>query len=391
MISYFLIATLVALATHLLVDRRLIAASKLATATTRVARIALAVNVLLLPAALVLTLRGHAAWARWSVPLARVAFLDEAFVVLLVVAVLARELVVAALYVARRLRHRRVHETDLDRRQALLVLHATGLAAAGAAVGVTAFAHASALELPGVRRVALRIAQLPKGLQGVRIAQISDLHVGPTIRGETVAAIVANVNALEPDLVVITGDLVDGFVEQLAAQVAPLADLRAPLGCFFVTGNHEYFYRADDWLDHLGGLGITVLVNEHRVVERGGARLLVAGVCDESGGEHFAGHDPDLAAALAGAPGVDARVLLAHRPDCASRAAALDFDVQLSGHLHGGQFFPLTSIVRATHPHVAGCYQVGEMHLYVSRGAGYWGPSIRLDAPQEIALLELVS
>jgi predicted MPP superfamily phosphohydrolase len=286
---------------------------------------------------------------------------------------------------------RRGRETDLDRRHALLVLRATGLAAAGAAVGVTAFAHVSALELPDVRRIALRIAQLPKGLQGVRIAQISDLHVGPTLRRETVAAIVAQVNALEPDLVFITGDLVDGFVEQLAAQVAPLADLRAPLGRFFVTGNHEYFYRADEWLDHLGTRGITVLVNEHRVVERDGARLLVAGVCDESGGDHLAGHEHDLAAALSGAPNVDARVLLAHRPDCASRASALGFDVQLSGHLHGGQFFPLTAIVRATQPHVAGHYQVEGMHLYVSRGAGYWGPSIRLGAPQEIALIELVS
>ncbi len=317
MVSYFLIATLVALATHLLFERRLLAASRLSARAARAARIVLAANVLLLPGALVLTLRGHAAWAPWCVPLARVAFLDEAFVVLLVVAVMARELVVATLCIARRVHRRRAPETDLDRRHALLVLRATGLAAAGAAVGVTAFAHASTLRLPDVRRFALRIAQLPKGLHGVRIAQISDLHVGPTLRGETVAAIVAQVNALEPDLLFITGDLVDGFVEQLAAQVAPLADLRAPLGRFFVTGNHEYFYRADEWIDHLGTLGITVLANEHRVVERDGARLLVAGVCDESGGEHLAGHDHDLAAALTGAPDVDARVLLAHRPDCA--------------------------------------------------------------------------
>jgi predicted MPP superfamily phosphohydrolase len=391
MIAYFVIATLVALGTHFLFERRLVAASRLSARATRVSRIALATNVLVLPGALVLTLRGRAEWASWCVPLARVAFLDEAFVLLLVVAVLGRELVVAIVSIVRRIRHRRAREIDLDRRQALLVLRATGLAAAGAAVGVTAFAHASAIQLPEVRRIELVIARLPEGLQGLRIAQISDLHTGPTLRGETVAAIVAQVNALEPDLVFITGDLVDGFVQQLASQVAPLGDLRAPLGRFFVTGNHEYFYRADEWVDHLGKLGITVLVNDHRVVERRGARLLVAGVCDESGGDHLAGHEHDLAASLEGAPSVDARVLLAHRPDCAARAAALGFDVQLSGHLHGGQFFPLTEIVRATQAYFAGPYQVGGMHLYVSRGAGYWGPSIRLGAPQEIALIELVS
>jgi len=391
MLSYFLIATLVAVATHLLFERRLVAASGLSRRATRAARAVLVANVLLLPGALVLTLRGHAAWAPWCVPLARVAFLDEAFVLLLVVAVLAREILVAALRVARRARRPRAPDVDLERRHALVVLRATGIAAAGVAVGVTAYAHESAIALPDVRRVALRIARLPAGLHGLRIAQISDLHVGPTLRGETVAAIVAQVNALEPDVVVVTGDLVDGFVEQLAAQVAPLADLRAPLGRFFVTGNHEYFYRAEEWLDHLARIGFTVLVNEHRVVERGGAKLLVAGVCDESGGEHVAGHDHDLGRALSGAPDVDARILLAHRPDCAERASALAFDAQLSGHLHGGQFFPLTALVRATHPYVDGHYDVGGMHLYVSRGAGYWGPSIRFGAPQEIALLELVS
>jgi predicted MPP superfamily phosphohydrolase len=387
MLSYFVLATAATLATHWWFERRLVAASRPSPRWVRRLRGLLLANVLLLPGALVLCLRARAAWSVWAVPLGRAAFLDEGFCLLLSAALAARDLLWVALRVGERFVRSRA--PDLERRRALLLLRASGVAAAGCAVGLTAAAHEGALALPEVRRVPLPIRRLPAGLRGLRIAQISDLHVGPTLRGETVSAIVARVNELGPDLVVITGDLVDGFVDQLGTEVAALRELRAPLGCYFVTGNHEYFYRAEEWTTQLGRLGCTVLLNAHRIVERGGGRLLVAGVCDESGHEHLASHAHDLEAALAGAPEADARLLLAHRPDCAARAAALGFDAQLSGHLHGGQFFPLTALVRAVNPYVAGLYDVGGMHLYVSRGAGYWGPSLRLAAPQEITLFEL--
>jgi predicted MPP superfamily phosphohydrolase len=392
MLSYFSLATLVTLATHWWFERRLVAASALSMGWTRMLRGLLLANVLVLPGVLVLVLRAPAAWSPWAVPLGRAAFLDEGFCLLLCGALAPRDLawlVVGAIQKTRA-RLRPTPVPDLERRRALLVLRASGVAVAGLAAGVTVVAHERAIALPAVSRVPLPIANLPPPLRGLRIAQISDLHVGPTLRGDTVASIVAQVNALAPDVVVVTGDLIDGFVSQLASEVAALAGLRAPLGCFFVTGNHEYFYRADEWVTHLAQLGCAVLLNAHQVVERDGARLLIAGVCDQSGQEHLPGHAHDLDAALAGAPSVDVRVLLAHRPDCAERAAARGFDAQLSGHLHGGQFFPLTAALRATHAHVAGLYDVGGMHLFVSRGAGYWGPSLRLDAPQELTLFELV-
>ena len=388
MLSYFLTATLVTLVTHLWFERRLVAASEIPPRWAWSLRALLVANVLLLPGALVLCLRARASWSGWAVPLGRVAFLDVGLCLLLVTALGARDGVWLAARAARRVVRAASAKPDLERRR--FVLRATGVAVAGVAVAATGVAHANAIALPEIRRVPLRIAGLPPGLAGLRIVQISDLHVGPTLRRDTVAAVVAHVNALTPDLIVITGDLIDGFVDQLAPELTALAELRAPLGCFFVTGNHEYFYRADEWVDFLRGLGCTVLVNEHRVVERGGARFLLAGVCDESGAEHLTAHRHDLDAALAGAPDVDVRLLLAHRPDCAPRAAARGFDAQLSGHLHGGQLFPMTALLRATLPYIAGVYDVAGMQLYVSRGAGYWGPSLRLGAPHEIALVELV-
>jgi predicted MPP superfamily phosphohydrolase len=386
-LSYFAVATVLALATHVFFERRLVAASRLSPRLTVSLRALLALNVLLLPIALVVCVRAPAAWSGWAVPLGDVAFVDEGFCLLLTACLLGREVLwIPARAGLLRLARRR---PDDGRRQALFALRATGAAAVGTALGMTALGRVRAVARPEVRRVRLPIPGLPEDLRGLRVAQISDLHVGPTIRGDAVDAIVEEVNALAPDLVVITGDLVDGFVEHLAGEVAGLCALRAPLGAYFVTGNHEYFYRADAWVAHLATVGCTVLANTHRVVARRGARILVAGVCDESGRDHFPGHAQDFEAALAGAPPVDARILLAHRPDCAPRAASLGFDVQLSGHLHGGQCFPVTAVLRAAKPHVAGLYRVGGMHLYVNRGAGYGGPPLRLDAPQEVTLFEL--
>jgi hypothetical protein len=390
MAFYFVLAMTLTSATHWVFERRLVAASRPSRRLARGMRVVLVTNVLFLPAALVLCLRAPRGWSAWAVPLGRVAFVDEGFCLLLLFILGVREVALVAARLTKGLVRRAPEAPDLDRRRALDLLRATGVAAAGIAVGLTAVAHEHAVAAPALDLIPLPITGLPGGLRRLRIAQISDLHVGPTIRGDTVSAIVARVNALAPDLVVITGDLVDGFVEQLEAEVAALAGLHAPLGCFFVTGNHEYFYRAEEWVEHLRGLGCTVLVNTNVVVERDGGRLLLAGICDESAGEHVPDHRQDLVGALAGAPEADARILLAHRPDCAPRAARLGFDAQLSGHLHGGQFFPVTALLRAAARYVAGLYQVEGMTLYVSRGAGYWGPSLRLGAPKEITLFELV-
>ena len=236
---------------------------------------------------------------------------------------------------------------------------------------------------PLVVRVTVPIADLPSDLAGFRILQLSDLHIGPTIRRPFVDAVVDRANALRPDLVAVTGDVADGLVPELREHVAPLGRLRAPHGAYFVTGNHEYYWDVRGWTRELERLGIAVLSNEHRIVERGAGRLLVAGVTDLS-----AASDP--AAAVAGAPPSDVRVLLAHQPRSAFAAQAAGYDLQLSGHTHGGQYFPFNLLVRLFQPFVAGLHRLESMWLYVSRGTGYWGPPLRLGAPAEITLLELV-
>jgi len=242
-----------------------------------------------------------------------------------------------------------------------------------------------------VRRVDVPIAGLPPALTGFTIAQISDLHVGATIRRRHVEAVVDAVNALDADMIAITGDLVDGGVPQLGAHTEPLARLSARHGAYFVTGNHEYYSGVAPWVREMRRLGVRVLMNEHVVLRRAEALVVVAGVTDY-GAHHFhASHRSDPHAALAGAPAHAAvRVLLAHQPRSAFEAARAGFDLQLCGHTHGGQFLPWNFFVRFWQPFTAGLHRLGRLWVYVSRGTGYWGPPKRLGAPSEITHIRLV-
>ncbi len=239
--------------------------------------------------------------------------------------------------------------------------------------------------------VEVPIAGLPEALHGFTIAQISDVHVGPTIKHRYLDAIVDAVNALQADAIAITGDLVDGSVRQLAPHTAPLARLRARHGAYFVTGNHEYYSNAHAWIEEVRRLGLTVLMNEHRVLRHGGAALLLAGVTDYMAHHFDETHRSDPHAAVAGAPGdVAVKVLLAHQPRSAAAAADAGFDLQLSGHTHGGQFFPWNFFVPMQQPYVAGLNRLRGMWIYTSRGTGYWGPPKRFGAPSEITRVRLV-
>jgi predicted MPP superfamily phosphohydrolase len=256
----------------------------------------------------------------------------------------------------------------------------------------TVWGFANARRRAGVVEVDVPIPNLPAALEGFRIAQISDIHVGPTIKRPYLSRIVDAVNALEADLIAITGDLVDGSVADLSEQTAPLARLAARHGTYFVTGNHEYYSGAAEWTEELRRLGLNVLQNEHVVLSHQGAELVLAGVTD-FGAHHF---DPaqrsDPLGALRGAPeGAGVRVLLAHQPRSAPAAQEAGFDLQLSGHTHGGQFFPWNFFVRLQQPFTAGLHRLGKLWVYTSRGTGYWGPPKRLGAPSEITHLRLVA
>ena len=248
-----------------------------------------------------------------------------------------------------------------------------------------------------VRRVDIPIPGLPEALHGFSIAQLSDLHVGPTIRREYIERIVRKVNALDADAVAITGDLVDGSVPELREHIAPLAGLKARHGSFVVTGNHEYYAGAHAWIDELTRLGLRVLMNEHVLLRPGASSLsdadalVLAGVTDFHAGHFDATHASDAVRSLQGAPAAaTTRVLLAHQPRSAPAAAAAGFQAQLSGHTHGGQFWPWNLFVPLQQPFVAGLHREAGMWVYVSRGTGYWGPPKRLGAPSEITLVRLV-
>jgi predicted MPP superfamily phosphohydrolase len=242
-----------------------------------------------------------------------------------------------------------------------------------------------------IRRVDVPIADLPAPLHGFSIAQISDIHVGATIKRDYLDGIVDAVNELGADMIAVTGDLVDGSVAQLAPHTEPLSRLSARHGAFFVTGNHEYYSGAHAWVEEVRRLGLAVLMNEHVVLRHEGAAVVVAGVTDYSAGHFDPAHRSDPAAAIAGAPSdAGVRLLLAHQPRSAFAAAPAGFDLQLSGHTHGGQIFPWIYLVRLQQPFTAGLHRLGKLWVYISRGTGYWGPPKRLGAPSEITYLRLV-
>ena len=241
-----------------------------------------------------------------------------------------------------------------------------------------------------VVNVEVPLADLPPQLEGFTIAQISDIHVGPTIKRNFVEAIVDRVNRLGADMIAITGDVVDGSVRELAHHTEPLGRLQSRHGTYIVTGNHEYYSGAHAWIHELRRLGMRVLMNEHVVLDHDGAKLAVAGVTDYSAHHFDPSHRSDPHAAAQGAPVGAPRVLLAHQPRSASAAAAAGYDLQLSGHTHGGQFWPWNLFVRLQQPFTAGLNRLGRMWVYINRGTGYWGPPMRFGVPSEITLIRLV-
>ncbi len=269
----------------------------------------------------------------------------------------------------------------------LFLARAVAVTAGVASAGLVASGVRSALAMPELRRTQIPLAKLPRSADGFRIALVSDIHVGPLNGVARTRRIVEMINGLDPDLVAIVGDLVDGSVEELGFAADPLADLRSRHGSFFVTGNHEYFSGHEEWLEKVASLGVRPLRNERLALPDG---IDLAGVNDVTGDMYDDG--PDFEATLADRDPARPVVLLAHQPIQAHDAARHGVDLQLSGHTHGGQMTPFQLIVRASgQPVVSGLGEVDGMPVYVTNGAGFWGPPVRVGAPPDVVLVELRS
>ena len=274
----------------------------------------------------------------------------------------------------------------LNRR--MFLARASAVAAGAASVGLVGVGASNALGPPDVLQVPVRLRRLDRAFNGFRIATVSDIHLGPLSGRARIERIVRMINETEPDLVVIVGDLVGGTVEELGPAVEPLRDLDSREGTFFVTGNHEYFVEdPPSWLRELERLDVQPLRNENTAIRRGAAAFDLAGVNDIAGEERS--DPPDFDSALSGVDPLRPTILLAHQPVLVDEAAARGVDLQLSGHTHGGQMWPFHYIVRLAQPSLAGLSTVGDTQLYVTRGAGFWGPPVRIGAPPDITVLSL--
>ncbi len=274
----------------------------------------------------------------------------------------------------------------LNRR--VFLAQASAVAAGAASVGLVGVGVASAVGPPNVLQVPVRLRKLDPAFSGFRIAVVSDIHLGPLSGRAHTERIVGMINEAAPDLVAVVGDLVDGTVDEFGPAAEPLRDLHSREGTFFVTGNHEYFVEdTASWLRELERLGLQPLRNENTLIRRGTAAFDLAGVNDVEGESRS--EPPDFDRALAGVDSSRPTILLAHQPVLVDEAAARGVDLQLSGHTHGGQMWPFHYVVRAAQPSLAGLSTVDDTQLYITRGAGFWGPPVRVGAPPDITVLTL--
>ena len=244
---------------------------------------------------------------------------------------------------------------------------------------------------PKIYKIDIKIKNLPQGFDGFLIAQISDLHVGSVIGEKYTKKIVDLTNKLNPDIIVLTGDMIDGTTDQLRKKIAPIANLKAKNGVYFVPGNHEYYWNGPSWIEEFSRLGARCLINQNILISKNDERILIAGIPDYEAGWMIKSHAPNIKKAAANASEPIIKILLSHQPKSYKEAEEAGFDLQLSGHTHGGQFFPWSLIVSWVQPYYKGLGKYKNMWIYTNRGTGFWGPPFRFGVPSEITLIKLKS
>ena len=253
----------------------------------------------------------------------------------------------------------------------------------------TAYGFYSARKGPTIINQDIYLKNLPDSFENFTIAQISDLHVGPTIKKPYVEKVVNQISNLNPDLIAITGDMVDGSIDYLRKDLEPLSQVVASHGTYFVTGNHEYYSGAKRWLDETDRMGFTNLVNENRLITINDQSIALAGVNDYRAHQVIPSHRSNPQAALKGINSEKVKILLAHQPSSIFQANEAGFDLQISGHTHGGQFWPFTYPTKKANPYLSGLHNHNGTQIYVNSGTGYWGPPLRLGVTAEITLFKL--
>jgi len=240
-----------------------------------------------------------------------------------------------------------------------------------------------------INNVDVFIENLHESYENIKICHVSDLHIGPMLKKDFTENLVSAINKQNADIVAITGDLVDGSVSELKEHTRPLSKIKSKYGNFFCTGNHEYYSGVNEWVDEIRNLGFNVLLNENNVLINGTQRLIIAGVTDINAERHDKEHKTDPEKAASGVKKNDISILLAHQPRSIFKASEHNFTLQLTGHTHGGQFFPWTFVAGLVHPYLKGLHKHKNTHIFVTQGAGYWGPPVRLGSEFEVAVLKL--
>ena len=371
---FLVIAAAVVALMHLYLWKRLVSDTTRAARTRRVATAAVIALAVLVAATLTLPRwvgPDVAQWFAWP------GYLWFGVLFYLVVVLLVLELPRFAL--------RKTVATDESRR--LFLARSAAVVAGAAATGIAGTGVVSALGPPQLRRAAIPLRNLDPAFSGFRIAVVSDIHLGPLLGRSHTERLVRMINEADVDLVAMVGDLADGTVAELGPDAEPLRDLVSREGTFFVTGNHEYYSGHQQWITELERLGLNYLHNARTTLTRGTGTLDIAGITDVTGSSFE--DTPDLTAALAGRDTANPVVLLAHQPVQVEEAAEARVDLQLSGHTHGGQLYPFHHLVALAQPGVSGLSKVDDTWLYVTNGAGFWGPPVRVGAPPDISILEL--
>ncbi len=240
------------------------------------------------------------------------------------------------------------------------------------------------LRIPEIITKKISFKKLPSALKNFKIAHITDLHVGSQIKAEMVQSVVDKINSINPDIVVFTGDAADGSVENYGREMEPLRNIKSKYGNYFVTGNHEYYSDLKGWLDKLSEVGFQILINQSQLLEVGNSSLLVTGIPDRTAKYYVKSHKTDIKKALKGYEDSDFKLLLAHQPKDIEHAIKFGYELQLSGHTHGGQYIPFNFFVSLAHPFLKGLHEKDGTQIYINQGTGFWGPSIRIGTVPEI-------